>query len=144
MAQETTKQENVQAQAPVETPATEATVEQQNAAPAPADQPGAPAQPEKEKKEHPVWDSIKAGAGKVWNFTKKAAPIAGAVVVGVIAGKALGKAEGYENALDKMNPSPDPVPELPGPTEEFGVDTDAQVEDAVSDLDLSDVDTTQF
>lgn len=115
-----------------ETQATETKVEQQNAAPAPADQPGAPAQPEKEKKEHPVLDKIKTGAGKVWSFTKKAAPIAGAVVVGVFAGKALGKAEGYEKAMDRMNPSPDPVPELPGPTEDCGVDT-------IEDVDFGDV-----
>lgn len=126
-----------------ETQAAETKVEQQNAAPAPADQPGAPAQPEKEKKEHPVWDKVKAGAGKVWSFTKKAAPIAGAVVVGVFAGKALGKAEGYENALDKMNPSPDPVPELPGPTDGGGVDTIADVDFGdVAVSDLESVDTT--
>lgn len=114
------KNVNVNEAAQEVTPAAETTKEQVTA-PETTETSAEPAQPEKEKKEHPVLDSIKAGAGKVWNFTKKAAPIAGAVVVGVLAGKALGKAEGYENALDKMNPSPDPTPALPM-NDDIGVD----------------------
>lgn len=118
-----------------ETQATETKTEQQNAAPAPADQPGAPAQPEKEKKEHPVWDKVKTGAKKVGNFVKRTAPIVAAVGGGILLGKAIGKAEGYENALGKMNPSPNPTPELPGPTEDCGVDE-------IVDVDFGDVTVT--
>ena len=115
-----------------ETQATETKMEQQNAAPE-ASQAETGTQ-EKEKKEHPVLDKIKTGAGKVWSFTKKAAPIAGAVVVGVFAGKALGKAEGYEKAMDRMNPtSPEPVPELP--QNDIGADT-------IVDADFSELDVT--
>lgn len=115
------------------TPAAETTKEQVTA-PETTGTSAEPAQPEKEKKEHPVWDKVKAGAGKVWSFTKKAAPIAGAVVVGVFAGKALGKAEGYENAMDKMNPSPDPAPALPM-NDDIGVDN-------VVDADFTELDVT--
>lgn len=114
------------------TPAAETTKEQVTA-PETTETSAEPAQPEKEK-EHPVWDSIKAGAVKVWRFTKIAAPIAGAVVVGVFAGKALGKAEGYENALDKMNPSPDPTPALPM-NDDIGVDN--VVDDDFTELDVT-------
>lgn len=127
MAQENVK-ETVNTAAE-ETQATETKTEQQNAAPeAKQEETGTQ---EKEKKEHPVLDKIKTGAGKVWNFTKKAAPIAGAVVVGVFAGKALGKAEGYEKAIDRMNPtSPEPVPELP--CNDIGADD-------IVDVDFGDV-----
>ncbi len=115
-----------------ETQTTETMKEQQNAAPeAKQEETGTQ---EKEKKEHPVLDKIKTGAGKVWSFTKKAAPIAGAIVVGVFAGKALGKAEGYEKAIDRMNPtSPEPVPELP--CNDIGVDNIAE------DVDFGEVTT---
>lgn len=112
-----------------ETQATETKVEQQNAAPAPADQPGAPAQPEKEKTS--VWQKVKTVAKKVGKTVKNVVPIVGVGLVAFATGKAIGKACGMEAAITGMNPDP-AQPELPGPTDGCGVDT-------IEDVDFGDV-----
>lgn len=72
--------------------------------------------PEKAKKEHPVLDKVGAFGKKVGRGIKKAAPIAGAVIVGLGVGKLLGKVEAYNEVLgDSGN---NDIPELPGSTEE--------------------------
>lgn len=127
-----------------ETQATETKVEQQNAAPAPADQPGAPAQPEKEKKEHPKWDAFKSKAKKVGKWVGLGAAVVGGIFVANKLGQAKGQAEGFDQACDAFknaNSGPDPVPELPGPTDGCGVDTIGDVGIDLTDLDDPVIDT---
>lgn len=127
-----------------ETQAAETKVEQQNAAPAPADQPGAPAQPEKEKKEHPKWDAFKTKAKKVGKWVGLGAAVVGGLFVANKLGQAKGQAEGFDAACEGLaKASPDPVPVLPGPTDGCGVDTIADVDFGdVAVSDLESVDTT--
>lgn len=80
--------------------------------------------PVKAKKEHPVLDKVGAFGKKVGRGIKKAAPIAGAVIVGLGVGKLLGKVEAYNEVLgDSGN---NDIPELPETTEP----ADSVIEDA--------------
>ena len=105
-AQETEQQEQ-QAEAPAQEQKQEATDEK----------------PEKAKKEHPVLDKVGAFGKKVGRGIKKAAPIAGAVIVGLGVGKLLGKVEAYNEVLEY---SGNDNPELPGETTEPA----SEIEDA--------------
>lgn len=71
--------------------------------------------PVKAKKEHPILDKVGNFGKKVGRGIKKAAPIAGAVIVGLGVGKLLGKVEAYQELT--MDPETN-TPELPGNTEE--------------------------
>lgn len=106
--QETEVQENQQAEAPKEEQKQE---EKDN-------------KPEKAKKEHPILDKVGNFGKKVGRGIKKAAPIAGAVIVGLGVGKLLGKVEAYQELT--MDPETN-TPELPGNTEE---PADSVIEDA--------------
>ena len=67
--------------------------------------------PEKEKKEHPKWDAFKTKAKKVGKYVGLGAAVVGGLFVANKLGKATGKAEGYDAAMDALKT--DPVPELP-------------------------------
>lgn len=66
--------------------------------------------PEKAKKEHPILDKVGNFGKKVGRGIKKAAPIAGAVIVGLGVGKLLGKVEAYQELT--VDPETN-TPELP-------------------------------
>ena len=116
-----------------ETQATEVTTEQQNAAPAPVEAPAEPAQPEKEKKEHPKWDAFKTKAKKVGKWVGLGAAVVGGLFVANKLGQAKGQAEGFDAACNGLaKASPDQVPELPMNDIGGGVDD-------VTDVDFGDV-----
>lgn len=101
--QETEVQENQQAEAPAQEQKQEEKDEN----------------PTKAKKEHPVLDKVGAFGKKVGRGIKKAAPIAGAVIVGLGVGKLLGKVEAYNEVLgDSGNNNPE-LPETTEPAPEI-------------------------
>ena len=122
-----------------ETQATETKVEQQIAAPASVEAPAEPAQPEKEKKEHPKWDAFKSKAKKVGKWVGLGAAVVGGMFVANKLGKAKGQAEGFDNACEAFakvaNAGPDPIPELPMNDIDSGVDT-------IVDADFTELDVT--
>ena len=87
-------------------------------------------EPVKAKKEHPVLDKVGAFGKKVGRGIKKAAPIAGAVIVGLGVGKLLGKVEAYNEVLGDSGNNDNP--ELPGSTEE-------PVESAIEDAEFKEI-----
>lgn len=87
--------------------------------------------PVKAKKEHPVLDKVGAFGKKVGRGIKKAAPIAGAVIVGLGVGKLLGKVEAYNEVLgDSGN---NDIPELPETTEPAPEIEDAEFHEISTD-----------
>ena len=105
---------------------TEVKAEQASPAPAPVEAPAEPAQPEKEKKEHPKWDAFKSKAKKVGKWVGLGAAVVGGMFVANKLGKAKGQAEGFDNACEAFakvaNAGPDPIPELPMNDIDGGVD----------------------
>lgn len=104
--------------------------EQQAEAPAQEQKQEVQEKPEKAKKEHPVLDKVGAFGKKVGRGIKKAAPIAGAVIVGLGVGKLLGKVEAYNEVLgDSGN---NDIPELPDNGEQ-------PVEPAIEDVEFKEI-----
>ena len=105
---------------------TEVKAEQASPAPAPVEAPAEPAQPEKEKKEHPKWDAFKSKAKKVGKWVGLGAAVVGGMFVANKLGRAKGQAEGFDNACEAFakvaNAGPDPIPELPMNDIDGGVD----------------------
>ena len=109
---------------------TEVKAEQASPAPAPVEAPAEPAQPEKEKKEHPKWDAFKSKAKKVVKWVGLGAAVVGGMFGGMFVanklGRAKGQAEGFDNACEAFakvaNAGPDPIPELPMNDIDGGVD----------------------
>lgn len=87
--------------------------------------------PVKAKKEHPVLNKVGAFGKKVGRGIKKAAPIAGAVIVGLGVGKLLGKVEAYNEVLgDSGN---NDIPSLPETTEPAPEIEDAEFKEITAD-----------
>lgn len=105
---------------------TEVKAEQASPAPAPVEAPAEPAQPEKEKKEHPKWDAFKSKAKKVGKWVGLGAAVVGGMFVANKLGRAKGQAEGFDSACEAFakvaNSGPDPLPELPMNDIDGGVD----------------------
>lgn len=119
------------------TPAAETTKEQVTA-PETTETSAEPAQPEKEKKEHPKWDAFKAKAKKVGKWVGLGAAVVGGLFVANKIGQAQGQAAGFDQACDAfargMNPDP-AQPALPQNDDVIGVDD-------VVDADFAEIDVT--